>query len=420
VLDDSMRERIALFRYGLIAPLLNNQVDRNTYLADASSKIHAVPYYGDKRFAAKTIATWFLAYQKNGFDTLKPRGRSDNGRSRSLSEEQQSHLRSLRLKYPDMPATVFYDHLIRLGEILPSEVSYSTIYRFLRKYGLLEKSLKPEEGRRRFAHDTVNRLWQGDLSDGPYVPMDGKKVKTYLIAFIDDCSRLVPYAQFFPSERFDGLRIVLKEAMIRRGIPKMIYTDNGKIYRSDTLHFACASLGIILTHTQPYDPASKGKIERFFRTVKTRFFPLLHADPANSLAQLNERFWAWLEEDYHRKLHASLEGKTPLEVYVSQVEQIKLLDDPGQLDPVFLKRETRKVKHDATLSLNGKLFQVPDRFIGRRVELRYDEQGVHVYEEGKAVAAAELIHFSDNAHVKRDRPKLSFQSLVSGEERSDV
>lgn len=183
------------------------------------------------------------------------------------------------------------------------------------------------------------------------------------------------------------------------------------------MHFACASLGILLTHTQPYDAASKGKIERFFRTVKTRFFPLLKAQPASSLDELNQRVWNWLEEDYHRKPHASLAEKTPLEVYLSQVQHVKMLEDPAVLDPVFLKRETRKVKHDGTLSLNGQLYQVPARYVGQRIELRYDENGVHVYEEGKPVAAAELVQFADNAHVKRNRPRLSFKVAVGeGEE----
>src|SRR5699024_9981105 len=116
-------------------------------------------------------------------------------------------------------------------------------------------------------------LWQADLSHGPYISINGKMKKTFLIAYIDDCSRLVPYAQFFTSERFDGLREVTREALIRRGKPTIIYADNGKIYRSETLQHACAQLGITLAHTSPYDPKAKGKIERVFKTIQTRFYP---------------------------------------------------------------------------------------------------------------------------------------------------
>ncbi|MCF6094016.1 DDE-type integrase/transposase/recombinase [Microaerobacter geothermalis] len=413
-MDEKTRESIALFRFGLIAPLMNGQVkDPKAYLQKLASQKHQVPYYGEREFVAKTIQSWLRCYQRYGFEALKPKHRSDRGTSRALTSEDQDHLLSLRKKHPGIPASVFYDQLIEDGEILPKEVSYTTIYRLLKKHGLLGKELLQSPDRKRFAYDTVNMLWQGDLSEGVYLSTDsGKKLKTYLIAFIDDCSRIVPFAQFFPNEKFDGLRTVFKEALIRRGLPKIVYADNGKIYRADTLHVACASLGITLTHTQPYDAASKGKIERFFRTVKTRFFTRLRVRPATSLQELNERFWQWLEEDYHRKPHASLEGKTPLEVYLSQVDRVRMLGDPALLDPLFLKRDHRKVKHDATFSLHGQLYEVPPRFIGQRIEVRYDESNIWVYEDGQAIIEAKPVNFTDNAHVKRDRPQMSFQSLT--------
>ncbi|KYD20870.1 hypothetical protein B4110_3887 [Parageobacillus toebii] len=119
-----------------------------------------------------------------------------------------------------------------------------------------------------------------------------------------------------------------------------------EIYRSEVLQYACAEMGITLIHTQPYDPQSKGKIERFFRTVQTRFYPLLELDPPKSLEELNERFWRWLEEEYHRKPHASLDGKTPHEVFQSQVHLVLFIEDGDWLDAIFLKREHHKVKAD--------------------------------------------------------------------------
>jgi putative transposase len=413
-MDEQTRERIALFRYGLIVPILNDQTDRKVYLAEVSTQSHNVPHYGDKRFAPKTILEWLLHYRRQGFDGLKPGRRSDRGRSRTLSLEQQNHLLAIRKELTAMPLTVFYDHLITKGEILPSEVSYSTLHRFMKKHGLLGRETPNTPERKRFAYDQVNALWQTDASEGPYLRVDGKVVKTYLIAFIDDCSRIVPFAQFVPSEKFDGLRTVMKEALIRRGIPKMLYTDNGKIFRSDILQFACAGLGIQLLHTKAYDPQSKGKIERYFRTCKTRFYTLLKAEPASSLEELNERFWRWLEEEYHRRPHSSLEGKMPLEVYLSQTDRIRTVDDPAALDTLFLKRVFRSVKHDATFMLDNRLYEVPDRFAGQKVEIRYDEEQIHLYEEGKAVAQAAEVRFHDNAHVKRKGSSLSFKALQEG------
>ncbi len=219
----------------------------------------------------------------------------------------------------------------------------------------------------------------------------------------------------FPSEKFDGLRIVTKEAVLRCGKPKRIYSDNGKIYRSEVLQYACAEMGITLIHTQPYDPQSKGKIERFFRTVQTRFYPLLELDPPKSLEELNERFWRWLEEEYHRKPHASLDGKTPHEVFQSQVHLVSFIEDGDWLDAIFLKREQRKVKADGTITLNKQLYEVPPRFIGQSIELRYDERGVYVYEDGRKVAEAVRVRLEDNAYVKRHRSPFAAIPAKEGE-----
>ncbi|WP_147060670.1 integrase core domain-containing protein, partial [Sporosarcina luteola] len=185
--------------------------------------------------------------------------------------------------------------------------------------------------------------------------------------------------------------------------PTIIYADNGKIYRSETLQYACAQLGITLAHTAPYDPQSKGKIERFFKTVQTRFYPLLQTEPAGSLEELNERFWHWLEEDYHQRVHASLEGRTPLEVYREQLNQLTFLENPSILDTIFLKREQRKVKADGTITLNKQLYEVPPRFIGTSIDVRLDEKGVYIFEENQKVSEAKPVSMKDNAYAKRVR-----------------
>ncbi|MBE3570820.1 MAG: DDE-type integrase/transposase/recombinase [Bacillales bacterium] len=415
-MTEKEREAVALFRYGLIAPLLNGQVNAKEYLEGLEGKVHSVPYYGERKIAIKTIKEWLLNYRRHGFDGLKPKQRADRGNSRRLSPDEQDHILELRKKFLHMPVSVFYEQLIELGEISQNQISYSTINRLLKKFNLSGKIFTATPERKRFAYDQVNMLWQGDLSHGPYVPINGKMKKTFLIAYIDDCSRLVPYTQFFSSEKFDGLRIVTKEALIRRGKPKMIYTDNGKIYRSETLQYACAKLGITLTHTQPFDPRAKGKIERFFKTVQTRFYPLLQAHPVHSLEELNERFWRWLEENYHRKVHASLDGKTPLEVFQSQIEQVTYLEDPKILDNIFLKRERRKVKSDGTITLNKKLYEVPSRFIGQSIDVRLDETGVYIFENDQKVAEAKPVSFADNAHVKRVRSPFSINPADDGKE----
>jgi len=224
--EEKGRENIALFRYGLIAPILNSQVSsQKEYLAEVTSKVHQVPRYGPREFTPKTLSCWLLAYRREGFDGLKPKARSDRGKPRKMTMEQEAHLLSLRKEERNIPASVFYDQLVDSGQILPREVSYATVYRLLKKHGLIGKDAVKTPERKRFAYDTINTLWQGDMSVGPYLLVDGKKRETFLFAFIDDCSRVVPFAQFFFSEKFDSLKTVFKEALIRRGIPKIVYCD---------------------------------------------------------------------------------------------------------------------------------------------------------------------------------------------------
>ncbi|HHY35790.1 MAG TPA: transposase family protein [Firmicutes bacterium] len=162
----------------------------------------------------------------------------------------------------DAPVTVFYEFLVEQGIFKAEEVSYSSLYRFLRTLGLADPKQREEPERKRFVYEKVNAMWQADISSGPYIKM-GKKVPT-LFAFLDDASRLVPYALYTLDQGFDSLKTVFKEALSRRGIPQIIYTDDGKIYTSQQFQWVCASLGIALVHTKPYDASAKGKIERFF------------------------------------------------------------------------------------------------------------------------------------------------------------
>jgi len=413
-MNDNDREQIALFRFGLISPILNGQVkNQKEYLAKITAQVHNVPYYGPREYVPKTIYRWLLDYRRGGFEALKPKKRSDHGKSRKISLELKEKLLNLRKEHPDLSVSLFYDQLVAKGEILPSEVSYSTLYRFFKREGLLNNSPRKEEDRRRFAYDTVNTLWQGDFMVGPYLKINGKKIKTYLFAFIDDCSRIVPYAMFLKTEKFSAVRKVLSESILRRGIPKLLYVDNGKVYRSDMLHFACASLGITLIHTKPYDAPSKGKIERFFLTVRKRFLPLLTENELSSLDILNQKFFKWLEEDYHRKAHSAL-GMTPLDKYMSQISKVKTIDDPDKLKMIFLKREKRKVKHDGTISVNSKLYEVPPTLIGKQIEVRFDPETfeeIFIYDDGKCIGKANPVIYADNAHVKRER-NLSFQEMM--------
>ncbi|NCU26737.1 IS481 family transposase, partial [Candidatus Nomurabacteria bacterium] len=242
---------------------------------------------------------------------------------------------------------------------------------------------------------------------GPYIKNKGKNSPTYLLAYIDDCSRLILHAQFYFSQDFLSLRNSFREAVLRRGIPKMLYTDNGKIYRCESFEYLCANLGVTLLRAEPFTPTSKGKIERFFRSCRLRFLSTLDPRKVESIDKLNELLWQWLASDYNEKDHSALES-SPLKCFLSQAQSINMPGDLSLFNEKFLVKVTRTVKHDATLSLNSILYETSPEFAGRRLDVRYDpdltDSGLNelfLYESDRCVGLARKVRFADNAHIKR-------------------
>jgi hypothetical protein len=208
---------------------------------------------------------------------------------------------------------------------------------------------------------------------GPWLPdpnAPGKKRRAHLFCFLDDHSRLVPYAEFFFDEALPRLERVLKVGILRRGLPQAIYVDNGKVYAAHQFEAACASLGIRKWHTAPYAPESKGKIERYFSSVRLQFMPEVEASEIATLAELNESFWAWLELIYHRTKHSETE-QAPLERFQAGLAEVRSAD-AETLRKAFLWRENRKVRKDGRIELQGNTYQVPAHLSGRKIELRFD------------------------------------------------
>jgi len=254
-MTDDQRESFALFKFRLISPVLNGLVEKkSTYFQKIALKTYDVPGGGRKNYSPKTIQNWLYDYLNGGFDALKPKKRSDRGNSRIIDAALAKRLINLRKLNLDMTCTLFREKLIKEGHVFAKEVSYSTLYRFLKKHKLLKSNLPDPKPRKRFAYKEVNLLWQGDLMYSVYLKDGKKKRQTYLIAFIDDSTRVITGAQFSFSQNFEALRKVIVSALITRGLPSIIYVDNGKIYRSQRLQLGCATLGISLVNTAPYDP----------------------------------------------------------------------------------------------------------------------------------------------------------------------
>lgn len=410
MIDDAARNAIALKKFSIISPITNGQVSSiGAYCASVAENPIEMPHYGTKLYSPKTIATWYSDYIREGLDALKPKPRADKGGTRKITSEMEDVFIKKRKEYPRAPVTVIYDMLLSEGVITGSDISLSTITRFYNRIGMLPDTESPQQKElRRFSHEAVNQLWQTDVMYGPYIKIDGKKQPTYLMAYIDDASRLITHAQFYLSQDILSLRHSFKEALLKRGIPKLLYTDNGKIYRCQAFEYLCANIGVTLLRAEPYTPTSKGKIERFFRSVRMRFLTTIKPDTISSINDLNELFGHWLREDYLKKPHSALDGKTPLECFLKQSDRINLISDLAVFHEKFLVKAERKVKQDATLSLNNDLYETAPALAGERVTVKYDPEEldhgiseVFLYKDDRLVGTARKIFFHDNAHIKR-------------------
>jgi putative transposase len=243
---------------------------------------------------------------------------------------------------------------------------------------------------------------------------DRIKRKTYLIAFIDDATRVIPYAAFTLAENTAAFLPALKQAILRRGLPQRLYVDNGANYRSQHLALVCAKLGIALIHARPYRPQGKGKIERWFKTVRGQLLTRLVAEDTASLAALNRRLWAWVEGEYHHAPHRALGGITPLEQWAHTGEAVRFPEPDLNLDDLFLFEAQRKVQKDRTVSLNGVLYEVDAALVGEKVTLRFDPSApparpVQVCHQGKLIEQARPVETYANCFVKRHRPSWTLE-----------
>lgn len=409
--DENTRNAIALKRFSLISPILNGQVRNNTaYYCEITQKPIEMPYYGFRKYAPKTIETWYCEYMRGGLDALKPKPRGDKGSSRVIDEQLGEMVLEKKRMYPKAPVTVIYEMLIKEGVIDAASISLTTVYRYLKKTRVKNAVLPGEEEKdmKRFSHQYINELWQTDVMYGPYIKDGNKKYKTYLFAYLDDASRLISHAQFYFAQNFDVLRHSFKEAVLKRGIPNLIYTDNGKIYRSQQFELICAGLGCTLIHSKPYEPNGRGKIERFFLTVRRRFLSAIDPTAVKSIDEFNSMFFKWLDEDYQKKPHASLDGIAPLDYFMGQVHRLNLNLNPKEIEEKFLVKQKRKIGHDGTFSIDRLLYETKTKFAGLTVEVRYDPAWltipftpILIYIDDKKVGEALQVNFHDNAHMRR-------------------
>ncbi|MEW5950254.1 MAG: DDE-type integrase/transposase/recombinase, partial [Thermodesulfobacteriota bacterium] len=280
------KQDIALFRYRLIAPVLNESgICQMEYFRQMSQKEFEVPHLGKKRYKVGTLKSWLRDYRSSGFDALKPKVRSDRGSSRKIDEELAKIIKERVNAFAHLSSAAIYRLLISEGDIKADWIGEATLRKYI-KDNQLKTAARPVVERKKFEKEHINELWISDCLHGPCLVHEKRKRQVFLICIIDDHSRCIVGGRFFFHENSVSLEAVLKEAINRFGLPKVFYCDNGSMFVSSHLQLACARLGIALVHSKPYDSPSRGKIERFNRTVREKFLPLIDAETMD-LAQLN-------------------------------------------------------------------------------------------------------------------------------------
>lgn len=406
-------EAVALFRYGVIADLVHLPPGtRGLYrmLEEKSAKSWPIPFSTRSRVAEETIRGWLRSWRAGGFEALKPKVRKDAGDSRALPQDVKDLLVLIKEESPELSVQLCIKEALARDKVPEGLVlAPTTVHRVLSRAGLMQKTGPAgETDRHRFAFQKAGELWMSDVMHGPAVTVAGRqRRKTYLIAFLDDATRVVPYAAFATAENVAAFLPVLKGAVMRRGVPKRLFVDNGAAYRSQHLALVCAKLGVTLIHARPYDAAAKGKQERWFRTVRMQLLPLLNEADTQSLDALNRRLWAWVESEYHQSPHRGLDGETPLDRWARFGDEVRYLAAHDELDELCLAEARRKVAKDRTVSLNGLVYEVDAALVGATVTLRFEPtlqaKGVQVWHEGKKVQDAKVVDLYANCFVKRDR-----------------
>lgn len=410
-MDEKSKEKIALFRFSLIAPLINDTYQEPTakaYLESICARVYDVPFYGKREYSPATVKGWLLEYRKHGIEGLYPVQRCDKGASRSLSESVKQYVTDLKAIHPKRSAKSIYLELVAKGMICAGSISISTLQRFIQNNCLQSCGFEPKD-RRAFEMEYPGDCWQTDISVGPYLTINGRKLKTYLVAYIDDSSRAVMASAFFFEQNLAAVLSVFKMAVQRRGIPKKLFMDNGKVFRSEQLQLICASLGTIVSYAEPFQPQSKGKIERWFQTLQSQWLNLLDWNKISSIEELNEMLYDYVENTYHQRIHSSIKSK-PIDKYIAHIDRIRFVPSKQELDFMFLYRVTRKVKNDATIPISNVIFEVPAKYTGEQIKVRYDPTSldkVYIFDDsGSCCETVYPLNKIDNSKVVRTTAKI--------------
>ena len=412
---------LALFRLSVLGPLLHRPMHRGELqrlIQELAERHYEIPGSRRTHLSAKTIAAWYYAYRDHGIDGLTPHPRRDRGESQ-IAPEVQEQILAYKQENPRRSLRQIQYLLEASGQVAQGSVSRSAIHRLLQHHGLSRPEERAPEEKRSFVAAHAGDLWYGDVMHGPRISLHGKQRKVYLVSLMDDASRLLTHSAFCLGETALDIEGVLKQALLKRGVPRKLVVDNGAAYRSGSLQSICVRLGIALIYCRPYAPEGKGKLERWHRTFRDQFLSELDLRAIRGLDDLNARLWAWLEQVYHQRPHGGLAGLSPLQRYQQDLPHIRSLGvQAARIDDLFYHRLPRKVRKDGTVSYQGRRFEVPFALAGKSVTLVVDphsEQALRVENDaGADLGQATPLDLEANLHRPRHKPRPNSTSEKTG------
>jgi putative transposase len=360
-------EAIAIFRAQVIGPLLCRELSRGELAAaleELSQERFRPPGALERSFSVSTLERWYYAYKAGGLEALRPKGRQ-RGFALELSEEQRELVCAIRREHRSASVPLIARTLVKDGRLPEGRVSLPTLRRLFAARGLDRIGLRESKSRLRLRWEAErpNALWHADVCHGPSLRQHGRSVPLRVHAILDDASRYVPAIDACPTEREAEMLALLVKAVGAHGKPDGFYLDRGPTYTGGALATACARLGIALVHAKPRDPQARGKMERFFRTLREGC--LDHLRDVASYHDIRVRLLAFLDQHYHTSPHASLMGKSPLEVYERERKVAEVSDE--ELRDALTVRGRRRVRRDGTISVAGADFELDQGFLAGRV-----------------------------------------------------
>ena len=368
--NEQNADETALERFKIISPILSALDEKADKSKIGMLKNQACSEAGVCR---KTLGRWLDCYAQNGFDGLKYQIPATTSR-RKISDEIIREAIKLRLEVPTRSVPQIIEILEMEGRVPVGFLKQSTLDDRLREKGYSKAQMKlyqkPGAAARRFARTDRNDMWQADIKFGPNIKIDGKTVQVYFVGFIDDATRYIIHGEFYDTHDQCVVEDCLRKAIIKEGLPQRVFFDNGKEFRNKWMERACAILGIKLIYAKPYSPESKGKIERFNRTLDS-FLAEVTLKRPESLADFNQYFNIWLSECYHGKEHSSI-NMTPETAYKSSKTPLRFMSAETVAN-AFLHSEKRKVDKSGCISFKNKKYEVGVIYIGKAVDVVFDQ-----------------------------------------------